>query len=484
GDDGVSLYPASVASGGTATDSSGRVYTFPPGYYRFPYVLPGSYILKVTPPAGYRAPSTVATADIQSLAGAPYAIANPGSRGEEFMINPGPAIHIDLPIDPLRSWLHLNKAVSKTTAAPGDFLQYKLTVENTGTVAVNSVMVSDRLPGGFLYRLGSARLDGNSLADPTVSADGRTLLFTVGALAAAKSAAITYVLEVGVGAPLGKAVNTAHATGSGVTDSNTAWAEVMVKDDFFASKSTVVGRVYPRGCPNGEAAVEGLAGVRIYLEDGTYAVTDKQGMYHFEGLQPGTHVVQLDLETVPKEYELISCEENSRFAQTSFSQFVDLQGGTMWRADFYALPKPPPPPPSPVKIKGSVEIGLTSVLGQDAAGADQVDYTVILQVGEVPVTTPRLTVVLPDGVTYQPGSSVLDGAPLAEPEVLEGSLNYRLGDAKPGWVGKVGFKGTPAAVLKKEALTTKALLTFNTSDEKNRRTPLVENILQENTWEE
>ena len=41
GDDGVSLFPATVESGGTATDSGGTVYSFPPGGFRFPLVAPG-----------------------------------------------------------------------------------------------------------------------------------------------------------------------------------------------------------------------------------------------------------------------------------------------------------------------------------------------------------------------------------------------------------------------------------------------------------
>lgn len=479
GDDGVSTYPASIISGGTATDSSGRVYTFPPGFYRFPYLQPGNYVLNVMPPPGYRAPSAVATIDIQSLPGAPYAIVNPGSRGETFTINPGPAIHIDLPIDPLRSWLHLSKSASKTTVAIGDFIQYQINTENTGTADVTGVVVSDRLPLGLRYRKGSTRIDGVSAADPALLTDGKTILFSLGTLAVGKGAVITYVVEVAVGAPLGQAINSATASGSDGVSSNLAKAEILVKEDLFSSKSTVVGRVYPDGCPQGETANDGLAGVRLYLEDGTYVVTDKKGMYHFEGLQAGTHVVQLDLETLPKEYELISCDENSRFAQTPFSQFVDLQGGTLWRADFYTKKRPEDPP-----VKGSVGLELASILGKSAADADDVTYTVTLHVGAVPTENMRLTIILPDGVTYQPGSSALDGVPLAEPEVMEGILNYRLGQSQADWIGKVSFKGMLATRLKDGELTAKALLTFNTSEEKNRRTPLVENVLEQRNFEE
>jgi len=36
----------------------------------------------------------------------------------------------------------------------------------------------------------------------------------------------------------------------------------------------------------------------------------------------------------------MACEENTRFAGNAFSQFVDLQGGTLWRADFHLGLKP------------------------------------------------------------------------------------------------------------------------------------------------
>ena len=53
GDDGQSVFPSTVTSGGTVTDSSGRTYDFGPGRYRFPFVVPGSYRLEVEGPRTY-----------------------------------------------------------------------------------------------------------------------------------------------------------------------------------------------------------------------------------------------------------------------------------------------------------------------------------------------------------------------------------------------------------------------------------------------
>ena len=61
-------------------------------------------------------PSTVATSTLQALQGAPYAIVT-GSRNEAFVVPVGPALHIDIPLDPAASGLFLTKTASKTGAA-------------------------------------------------------------------------------------------------------------------------------------------------------------------------------------------------------------------------------------------------------------------------------------------------------------------------------------------------------------------------------
>ena len=83
-------------------------------------------------------------------------------------------------------------------------------------------------------------------------------------------------------------------------------------------------------------AGEAVAGVRVYLEDGTYAITDSNGYYHFAGIRKGAHVVQMDVQSLPGFYERLPCanDEGHAFAGRPFSQFVDMQGGALWRSDF------------------------------------------------------------------------------------------------------------------------------------------------------
>lgn len=337
GDDGVSAYPSKMTSGTAVTDSGGKVYTFAPGEYRFPLVEPSKYRLVISPPAGFKAPSTVSLDVLQSVPGGPFVLDDTASRGGEFTVVAGPALRFDIPVDPVLTALFVTKSASKSVVSIGDFLQYKLTVESTSsTVNIPGVSVNDALPSGFRYRKDSLKVNGVSAPDPAISGDGRNLTITIGDLLPGEKKDILYVVEISAGANKGKAVNTATASGTGGTTSNSATATVEVKEPFFTDKGFIAGSVLANGCGGKkEKKVKGVEGVRIYLEDGAYVLTDKNGMYHFQGVNPGTHVVQLDLTTIPKNYQVIFCEKNNRFADNPYSQFADIRGGTLWRADFY-----------------------------------------------------------------------------------------------------------------------------------------------------
>ena len=468
GDDGVSTYPATVVSGTSATDSSGILYTFKPGSYRFPMVLPGHYQLQVTPPGGYAFPSTVSTADLQDLPTAPFAIANPGSRGEVLAINPGPAIRVDLPVDPSDGGLWLQKTAGKRTVGVGDFVPYQLRVETPAAAGVvTDVTVSDRLPAGFRYRQGSCRLDGVKADDPQISADGRTLTFHLDAVTAGNGRELCYVAEVAAGAKPGPAVNTARASGDGDVVSNQASATVTVQDQFLRSTTFLAGQVIAGSCG---ADGEGVAGVRIYLEDGSYVLTDKNGRYHFEGLRPGTHVVQLDLDSLPEQYQVIPCEQNSRFAGRSYSQFVDLQGGTLWQADFHVGLKPP--------ARGEAGLVMSSTLDGDG-----ILYTLHLHGATVPLQQLRLNVSLPPGIVYRAGSARLDGAPLDDPEQGKEGLAFPLGAASGAWQKEITFRAATDSADSGD-LTSRARLRFDTPAQPDQATDWSENVLSLTTDEQ
>lgn len=464
GDDGVSAFPAEVVSGGNVTDGGGTLYQFAAGQFRFPLIQPGTYRLEVTPPTDYSAPSAVAPGQLALLPGAPFAIAA-ASFGDPFVVSPGPVINIDIPVDPSQVALFVQKTLPVATAAPGDFLPYTVTVENTsGTTVARNVRLDDRLPPGFRLVSGSVRRDGVAVADPQFGASATDVSFPLPDLAPGQSLTLAYVAEVTATVTGDEAVNVASARADGGLTSNVARASVRLHDDLFTRDAFLIGRVFDGDCNVArEANADGVAGVRIYLEDGRYAVTDEGGRYHFEDVRAGNHVVQLDVDTVPAHMEIVPCLDHARFNGRAYSQFVDLHPGSLWRADFHLRAIPPD--------SGAVTLSLTS-LPHDAA--HEVRYTLELGGTRVPVSGLRAMVMLPEGVEYVPGSANLDGLRTPDPKISGPALAFELGERQGQWAQRIDFTGRirPAALGE---FVTKAVLTYDTPAAPRQRTPLAEN---------
>ncbi len=358
-DDGVTPYPSVIVSGGTVVAGS-NTYTMPTGGYRFPLIAPGNYKLVITNlPTNFIWPTNVPLPTLQSLLnpdGDPYSLPT-GYDGSTFTIVAGPPLNIDMPIDPIISSLILSKAAAKSDVSTGDFIRYELSLRNNGLAQANDVLIKDIQPRGFRFQKGSLRVDGVKTADPKISSDGRTLSISIGNLAASEDRRITYVAEVTSGTDTGMATNYATASRTNGAASNQAQASVYVRDAFFASHAIIIGRVFE--APSCDAdmqdpKIKGIPKVKIMMEDGTYVITDDEGRYHFEKVSPGTHVVQLDKGTIPQNYEVLACDKNTRFAGKAHSQFVDVQGGTLWKADFYLAPKRVPTGTLKIDFKGEV----------------------------------------------------------------------------------------------------------------------------------
>ncbi len=247
GDDGISLFPATVVTGGTVNDQSGAGYVFPAGNYRFPLVAPGDYRLLITPVTGYVFPSTVDDATLQTLPGAPYVL-SVASRGADFTVPMGPPVQVDVPLDPAAAVLFLTKNAGKQQVEVGEFVPYTLELTNTGAGIAAAIQINDRLPAGFRLQPNATRRDGLPAADPAISSDGRALRFTVPDLPPGTTTRVNYVAITTVTAPQGKAVNSAQAMTADGIGSNTARASVKVQLDPFSSRGRVLGRVMTGNC--------------------------------------------------------------------------------------------------------------------------------------------------------------------------------------------------------------------------------------------
>ena len=340
GDDGVSAYPSSVVTGQSVTDAGGTTYNFPPGDYRFPFVAPGTYRLIVAPPAPYTAPSMSTAAALAGLRrpddGQPFEITG-ASYGNPFTLSSPAPVRVDIPADRPGLPLVLRKTTSTQVAVPGDVIQYRIEVANRDTRRnTGTVTVRDALPAGMRLRADTVRIDGVRV-DADVQANGREFAVTLPGIAAARSALLTYLAEIIVSAQPGNALNRATATDNRGSTSNVAEATIAIKRDQLGDRMTIIGRISDGGCRVDPGKADGIMGVRVMLQDGSYTVTDEDGRYHFEGVRPGLHVVQVDPSTLPLDREAIDCARSTQSAGSPISRFVEGRGGALKRADFRAV---------------------------------------------------------------------------------------------------------------------------------------------------
>ena len=464
GNDGMSAFPATVRSGESVADASGLLYGVPAGGFVFPVVPPGDYRLVIEPPAGFLAPSLVPVAALSALPGGPFTL-DDASFARPFSLASGDALRVDVPVDPVSGDLFLSKSTTTQVAAPGDFVQYRLTLENTSeTSAALDVRLTDNLPTGFDLVEDSVRID----AQPaTASAVPNGFELPLGTVAASSRVVVTYIVEVTGGARGEEAVNTATAVSNRGLASNKASAAIQLRDDLLRNQTTIIGRVLEADC--GEATFEdyeGVADIRLYMEDGRYAVTDDTGRFHFEGVRPGLHAVQLDDATLPDYLELATCVADARRAGSARSLFVEARGGALTRADFFVRRKAP--------ATGRVDIELANAPG---SAPERIDYTVRLTgVGEFDVAGLTVTSVLPEGARLVRGSAALASGAAVSATAQGRAVIVRLGERQGAWQETLTFTARVPEDAQGQ-LETRTVATFDTPSERGARTPAVTTVM-------
>lgn len=324
------------------------------GRYQYPFLYGGqSYYLDVTPPGTYSFPSVVAGNSF-----GPGRTVNEYSYGKDgYNQIAGSGIFtltsllvVDIPLDPeLDTDLSVYKTASLNEVSIGSSVNYSVRIQNHSNRRMYAVKVNDYLPRGFNYVDGTATLNGVKINDPEGSPRPnlvfKNLPFVEGAADGVlddKEHTLSYRVRITAGATSSDGVNTAVASGNtetGVTvESNESQATVAIeRDGVLQDKAIIFGKVFvDEDCSNTHNGGEWpIGGVKLYLQDGTWAITDANGQYSIYGLEPGDHVIKLDPITLPKGVEF-KPTDNRQMADPQ-SRLVDLTAGDFHRADFAAI---------------------------------------------------------------------------------------------------------------------------------------------------
>lgn len=323
---------ATFAVDGTTPIENSQI-TGDDGRFSYPFVLPSTYRIEVIPPDKYNFPSEVGIA-FQPTDRETDSVA---SYGLEFTLeNTAQAVDLDIPIDGQAiNVLFSDKKVDKTIAEIGDYLNYSVEVRSEAVNTVHNLVIEDDLPLGFEYVMGTARINDIKTDDPA-GGKGPTLTFTVDSLKSGNTVSVKYRVLVGPGAQKGDGINTAIATSDELIarSSNRARVEVEVRGGVFSDDGYIFGKVFTDFNRNDiqDEGDLGIPGVRLYMENGTFVITDVEGNYTMYGVKPNKHVLKLDNTTLPKGATLSILD--NRHANDPSSRFVDLKKGEFHRADF------------------------------------------------------------------------------------------------------------------------------------------------------
>ena len=196
----------------------------------------------------------------------------------------------------------ITKTVDQQAVVTGNRLIFAVTFANASLATLTNATLIDTLPPGVAYGPGTARVDGVP-QEPHVN--GRVLTWTFGTMAPSTSHTIVYGAVVLPEATINTTVVnvaalTAFAQGAPLSASAQA-SVVILGGGAFSFTIPITGRVFidVGGLGRFVPGDQGVPGVRLYLEDGQYSVTDAQGRYSFPSTRPGMHVIKLDASTLP-----------------------------------------------------------------------------------------------------------------------------------------------------------------------------------------
>jgi uncharacterized repeat protein (TIGR01451 family) len=238
-----------------------------------------------------------------------------------------------LPLEPVLSGaIVMTKTTPLVNVHRGDLVPYTVTATNRLSAPLQNINVTDRIPPGFRYRLGSASLNGLS-AEPVVV--GRDLTWKNLSFSAGEKKTFKIILVVGTGVGEGEYTNQAWSLNSQVNSvvSNVAGATVRIVPDPTFDCSDLIGKVFDDKNANGyqDEGEPGIPNVRVVTARGLLITSDADGRFHvtcadIPQIDHGSNfVIKLDERTLPSGYRLTT--ENPRDVRLTRGKMSKLNFG-------------------------------------------------------------------------------------------------------------------------------------------------------------
>jgi len=355
------------------------------GMYQFD-PRPGLYVINVTPPTemllplpSSSPPPTEGPAEGDPDHGFVVSSAEPDLRQdlhyhlelETGATDPTSVHHNHIPLDHISNMIRFDLRANKRDATAGEIVTFLGEATNRSPTDLlidgssGGVYVRAITPRGFRYVPGSARVEvelpnGRSYRVKTrqennIEDSDRNLLFgPFNLFSGGKRVRLMFQTVIGGGVKQGEktvrgTLQTATAVegGAGVDAvEKDATARVRVIEDPLFERGYVVGKVF---CDEDKDAWQdpgeaGVPDVEVYVDTGSYSVTDSAGKYHLQNLEPGLRAFKAAAHTLPPGAEFTTDE--TRLIRVSRGALVKVNFGVTCpteqiRPEFVELAAPP-----------------------------------------------------------------------------------------------------------------------------------------------
>jgi large repetitive protein len=238
-------------------------------------------------------------------------------------------INNNIPIDPiLKGAIQVIKTTPLVNVTRGQLVPYTVVARNTLQGTLTGITITDRVPAGFQYKDGSARLNGTAL-EPV--RQGRLLNWLNQTFTAREEKRYDLLLVVGSGVKEGEHTNEAYAVNAIVNTvvSDVATATVRLVPDPDFDCTDIIGKVFDDQNANGvqDENEPGLPGVRLATARGLLVTTDQFGRYHITcpmiaNEERGSNfILKLDDRTLPTGYRITTMNpETVRLTRGKFAK--------------------------------------------------------------------------------------------------------------------------------------------------------------------
>lgn len=225
--------------------------------------------------------------------------------------------------------ISVTQSIREPTALVGDVLSYIVTVENlTDETVIDSIELVENLSSGLGFAGGSD--------SPAI--EGNLLRWSLERLEPGEKHRVVFRARVKAGQERDRLVSRAWVYGVSefgekVSDGPAA-ASVRIVEGIFTRRGIIFGTVFEDHDGDGSRGADekGIANVSVFMEDGTYAVTDSAGLYSIPGVVEGAHIVRIDPSSLPD--SLIPGDTGFYGLGIEGEQLIDLAPSGNRRADF------------------------------------------------------------------------------------------------------------------------------------------------------